>query len=199
MAATLTKAMLDDLHRGNAAISLLAYTTGGVTYSSLDFSAADQIFTIKDSFNISQDDPTVTEIKIDQGDATIDTDTEKGDWTLTGNIPSVATALLEYFYTKAASSTISGSSVSIKGNGGASAVQYQGAAFFADPKEVHATVMIESASKKTAIIFAHVKFTAAMAEDDNNNPLYIKFTGSVLTNTKANEGDFAVLKAKATA
>ena len=35
--ATLTKAMIDDLHKGMAALSLLPYTDGGVTFSNLDF------------------------------------------------------------------------------------------------------------------------------------------------------------------
>ena len=46
--ATLTHAMLDDLHIGNASLSLKAYTPGGVDMSlGMDFSSADQIFTFQ--------------------------------------------------------------------------------------------------------------------------------------------------------
>ena len=42
MAATLTHAMLDDLHIGNACISLKAYTSGGVDITQAVSFAADQ-------------------------------------------------------------------------------------------------------------------------------------------------------------
>lgn len=188
--ATLTYAMLEDLHKGCSAISLKEYPTGGVTLDGLDFSAADQIYTLKDSFNIAQSDATVSEIKIDQGDDTIDVDIDKSDWTLSGNIPSVAQALLAYFYKKAKDVNATG----IKG-AGTDGVTYKGASFFTDPKEVMCSVLVESESKKTAICFARVRFIVGMAQDDNNNPAYLRCTGYVLTNTKDGEGDFAVLKA----
>lgn len=185
--ATLTHSMLEDLHRGNAAISLLSVPSGGqVTFSSLDFSAADQIYTLKDSFQISQDDPSNEEIKVDQNDETIDTDTTLGEMTLVGKIPSIAAALLEYFYNKGASVT------SVSGQGGGKT--YSGAGFFKNPKEVIATVLVESASKKTAICFARVKMTVSLSQDDSSSPLGLSFNGTVLGNLKDGQGDFAVLK-----
>lgn len=186
--ATLTKAMLNDLHRGCAAISLKPYSNGLSSFA-LDFTGADQIFTIKDTFQISKDDPSVTEIKIDQGDVTIDTDTTDGTWSLSGQIPSVAKAVLEYFFTKG--ETIS---TAVKGQGGDSYAN--GQAFFSTPKEVHVTMMVESASKKTAIIFAHVKMTVGLSNDSSENPAYLKLTGSILTNAESTGqvGDWAVVK-----
>lgn len=192
MSATLTKAMLNDLHRGCAAISLLPYTSAGVSsFANLDFSAADQIFTLKDSFNISQGDPSIEEIKIDQGDVTIDSDTTPGEWSLAGNIPSVASAVLAYFYESAQAM----SSVTVKGQGSSTANYTRGAAFFATPKEVQATMLIESASKKTAIVLANVKMTVGLSKDDASNPAYLKLAGTILANTEASGrvGDFAVL------
>ena len=95
--AKLTKAMIDDLHKGMAAISLIPYSEGGVPYSNLDFSNEDQIFTLKDSFSVTPSDPTSEEIKIDQRDQTIDTTTETGEYKMAGQIPSVAVAVLDYF------------------------------------------------------------------------------------------------------
>lgn len=95
---SLTHEMLANLFKGCSAISLLPYSPTGVAWAGLDFGDADQIYTLKDSFQISQSDPTVTEIQIDQMSETIDSDTEKGDWTFTGNIPSLAAEILEVFY-----------------------------------------------------------------------------------------------------
>ena len=195
MAATLTKAMLNDLHRGVAAISLLPYGSSGVTsFANLDFSAADQIFTLKDSFTISQGDPSVEEIKIDQGDVTIDSDTTQGEWSIAGNIPSVASAVLAYFYESANAMA----SVTVKGQGSGTANYTRGAAFFSTPKEVQATMLIESASKKTAIVLANVKMTVGLSKDDATNPAYLKLAGTILTNTESTGkvGDFAVLYAE---
>ncbi|MCQ2141683.1 MAG: hypothetical protein MJY83_04995 [Bacteroidales bacterium] len=189
--ATLTAAMLDDLHRGCTAISILPYLSGGVTsFSSLDFSSADQIFTLQDSFQISKGDPSTTEIKVDQEQRTIDTDVEEGEWTLAGNIPSVAQAVLEYFYTKKGS-TITG----VKGQGSSIANYTSGQAYTSKSKEVEVTMLVESASKKTAIIFAHVKMSVGFTNDDNSTPAYLRMTGNILANTKDGVGDWAVVYA----
>ena len=90
--ATLTKAMLEDLHKGCAAIRLIAQTDD---ISAADFSAADEIFTLKDTFSINQGEPTVNEIKIDQGDKTILTDVDSAEFNMSGDIPSAAKELFE--------------------------------------------------------------------------------------------------------
>lgn len=178
--------MLDDLHRGVAAISLLQATKTTMELASIDFSAADQVFTIKDTFSINQEDPEVSEIKIDQGNATIDTDVEVGEFNISGNIPSTAQALFDFFYETA------GDVTGVKGTNGAT---YSGKGYFNTPKDIRCTVLIESASRKTAVVFANMKLSAVMVQDDMSNPLYLKFTGTVLTNTVSGKGDFAILKA----
>lgn len=185
--ATLTKAMIDDLHKGMAAISLLPYTDGGVTFSSLDFTEADQIFTLKDSFSITPSDPTSEEIKIDQKDQTIDTTTETGEYKMAGQIPSVAVALLDFFMNKAKAVT------GVKGQEGDS---YTGSSYYIEPKEVICTVLVESASKKTAIAFAKVKFVVPGVSMENaSTPAFLGFNADILANAKTGEGDFAVLTA----
>lgn len=184
--ATLTSAMIDDLHKGMASLSLLPYPDGGVTFSSLKFEGADQIFTLKDSFSITPSDPTSEEIKIDQKDQTIDTTSESGEYKMAGNIPSVASELLEYFMTKGA--TVTG----LTGQDGTS---YSGSAFYTEPREVICSVLVESASKKTAIAFAKVKFVVTGVTVENaSTPAYLAFNADILANTKEGEGDFAVLK-----
>ena len=189
MPATLTSAMLADLHIGNAALSLKAYPAAGVDLSAAqDFSGADQIFTLEGTFNLTNDDASGTEIRIDQHQKVIDTNIEKGgNWRMTGNIPSQASELLEYFFTEGASS------VSVTG---AESTTYSGKAFFETPEVIEVSVLAESESKNTAILFPHVKMVvSAPRKDDNTNPLYLSFVGFILPNGKASQGDFVVLKA----
>ena len=195
MAATLTHAMLDDLHIGNACISLKAYTSGGVDITqSVSFAAEDKIYTLEGSFNLECDDPSSTDIRIDQHQEVIDVQFDKGgNWRMTGNIPSVAQALLEYFFSEGqATGTITGGESST----------YTGKGFMATPEIVEVTVLVESESKNTAILFPHVKMIVSKPKkDDNSNPAYLSFTGFILPNpfTKGTPatpvGDFAVLKA----
>ena len=183
--ATLTKAMIDDLHKGMASLSLLEYAEGGVTFSNLDFTGADQIFTLKDSFSITPSDPTSEEIKIDQKDQTIDTTTETGEYKMAGQIPSVATEVLDYFMNKAADVT------GVKGQDGDT---YSGSSYYIEPKEVICSVLVESASKKTAIVFAKVMFVVPGVTLENaSTPAYVAFNADVLANAMAGQGDFAVL------
>jgi hypothetical protein len=186
--ATLTSNMTDDLQKGMAAISLLPYDEeNGVTFSNLDFSGADQIFTLKDSFSVTPSDPTSEEIKIDQGDKTIDTTVETGEYKMAGQIPSVAVEVLDYFMNKAA--TVTG----VKGQDGKTT--YSGSSYEIEPREVICTVLIESASKKTAIVFAKVKFVIPGVTIENaSTPAYLAFNADVLANGNFNQGDFAVLK-----
>ena len=193
--ATLTHAMLDDLHIGNACISLKAYTSGGVDITqAVSFAAEDKIYTLEGTFNLECDDPSSTDIRIDQHQEVIDVQFDKGgNWRMTGNIPSVAQALLEYFFTSGqATGTITGGESST----------YTGKGFMATPEIVEVTVLVESESKNTAILFPHVKMIVSKPKkDDNNNPAYLSFTGFILPNpfTKGTPatpvGDFAVLKA----
>ena len=203
--ATLTHAMLDDLHIGNAALSLKAYPSGGVDItdpSATDFSAADQIFTLEGTFNLTADDPTSNDIRIDQHQEVINTQLEKGgNWQMTGNIPSIATAVLDYFYT-AKASIAAGTASSPTAVKGAEGTSYTGKGYLATPNEVEVSVLIESESKNTAILCPHVKMIVSKPKkDDNTNPAYLSFIGYILPNPKQKNsdyvGDFAVLKAVA--
>lgn len=201
--ATLTHAMLNDLHIGNASLSLLPYSSTGVDITSgLDFSVADQIFTLEGTFNLTSDDPSSNDIRIDQHQEVIDTQIEKGgNWQMTGNIPSVAAELLGYFY-DAGATIAAGTAQAPKGVKGAEGTFYTGKGFMASPNEVEVTILAESESKNTAILFPHVKLIVSKPKkDDNTNPAYLSFLGYILPNPYKNGndyvGDFAVLKATA--
>lgn len=187
--ATLTHAMLADLHSGCAAISFLAYSSG-FTYASADFTDADQLFTLKDSFQITSDDPSFENIQVDQYDEIIDQVlTKGGNWMLQGNVPSIATAIFDYFYTSGV--TIASGS-EIKGQEGDS---YTGSSYYMTPNEVEVSLLVESESRQTAICFARVKLVLNnLQHDDDTNPSYSHFTGAVLPNGTSGQGDFAILK-----
>jgi hypothetical protein len=95
--------------------------------------------------------------------------------------------VLDYFMTNA--STVSG----LTGQDGNN---YAGKSYYIEPKEVICSVLIESASKKTAIAFAKVKFVVPGVTLENaSTPAYLAFNADILANAKENQGDFAVLKA----
>lgn len=203
MPATLTHAMLDDLHVGNACLSLLPYSAAGLDPTSgVDFSAADQIFTLEGSFNLACDDPSSTDIKIDQHQEVIDVQIDKaGNWRMTGNIPSIAKELLDYFF-PAGASIAAGTVGSLTGVKGSDGAYYTGEGFLATPDTVEVSILAESESKNTAILFPHVKMIVSKPKkDDNTNPAYLSFTGFILPNPAKSSGnyvgDFFVLKAAA--
>ena len=205
--ATLTHAMLDDLHIGNACLSILPYSASGVDITSgLDFSAADQLYTLEGSFNLSTDDASSSDIRIDQHQEVIDVQIDKGgNWRMTGNIPSIASSLLGYFFTEGAAieAGTAATKTGVKGQtDGGSSTYYTGQGFLATPESVELTILAESESKNTAILFPHVKMIVSKPKkDDNANPAYLTFTGFILPNpytkNSALVGDFAVLKATA--
>ena len=186
MAATLKKAMLEDLHKGCASVSIIPYTDGGVDFQSLSFQDADQIFTLSGSLTLSPSDAETNPIKIDQLDETIDFDMNEGDWQVNGNIPSIAEDVLAYFYE-------SGTEISTgKEVTGPDGSKYTGKGF-GKAKFVEVSMLLTSESKKTAIALARVKMAVNKpAIDDMDNPAYLKMTGYVLVNPKGDT--FAVLK-----
>lgn len=189
MAATLTKAMLEDLHKGSATVSLIPYTAGGVKFSSMTFKDADQIFTTSGSLTLASDGVEITPQTIDQYKETIDFDMDEGDWKVTGNIPSMATAVLSYFFEEGEEIT-TGSEVI-----GPDETKYIGKGYN-KAKFVEVSMLLTSESKKTAIALARVKLAVTPPSlDDMDNPAYLQLTGYVLVNPGGDK--FAVLKAAA--
>lgn len=196
---SLSRNLLTDLFKGVAHISLMPFDSakqtsgtqnGGIKWADLSFNGADEIFTIKDSFQISQADPSTEDINIDQDDVAIDTTVTAGAWTFTGNIPSVAKELCTVFYpTKSAIAT--GNPILGQEDG----VSYQGQAFGATPKEVECVMLVENRAMSMAVAFARVKVTVGLSKDDASNPGYLKMSGTILSNPEASgaQGDWAVL------
>lgn len=196
---SLSRNLLTDLFKGVSHISLMPFASakqasgtqaGGIKWADLSFKGADEIFTIKDSFQISQADPSTEDINIDQDDVAIDTTVTAGAWTFTGNIPAVAKDLCKVFF--ATKSEIASANPILGQENGSS---YQGQAFGATPQEVEAVMLVENRAKSMAIAFARVKITVGVSKDDASNPGYLKMSGTILSNPEASgaEGDWAVL------
>lgn len=185
--ATLQKSMLEDLHKGSASISIIPYTEGGVNFASMDFSNADQLFTLAGSLTLSPEDADTNPIKIDQLDETIDFDMNEGNWQVNGNIPSISEAVLSYFFEEGTAVAVSSE---VKGP---DATKYTGKGY-GKAKFVEVSMLLVSESKQTALALARVKLAVnPPAIDDMDTPAYLKMTGYVLVNPGGDR--FAVLKA----
>ncbi len=189
MSATITTAALEDLKKGCAHLSILDIADGNTVTSNIkgrDFSAADELFSIEGTFSCVQSEG--EDLKVDQYGGKI-IETNPGDWLLQGDFPSNASAVFDMFYTS--SLTIS-SSDKITGKTGQ---DYVGKSYNRQPKTITKSVLVESESGQTAILFAYVSMYALYKDDDPTKPAKVSFTGKVGTNNIAGEGDFAVLKA----
>lgn len=189
MAATLTDEILQDLAIGNSSIKIVDQTD---TLSDTTFNDADRIFTMEGTLNISQGDPTKTEIKIDQSDLAIDTSYTSGEFTITGTVPASAIPLFDYFYNK--STTQPTITAGITASDGVTKYN-TAAAYKLDNKRKKVTMLIESQSHKTAIVFMNVDMIVSVNWNDvKTNPLGLNFTGTVLRNSSEGKGDFVILK-----
>lgn len=201
---TLNKALLTDLFKGVAHISIMPFdlvkkttgdNAGGILWKGLSFRGADELFTIKDSFQITQADPTTEEINVDQFDTPIDTEVTAGEWTFAGNVPTVAIAACDVFYKQGVAISAATQNEGILGQEASPAVEFDGQAYFAEPKEVMATMLVENRGCGMALAFARVKITVGLSKDDSG-AAYLKMSGTILNNPEASgqQGDWAVCK-----
>lgn len=191
MAATLTDEILNNLAIGNSSIKLVEQTD---TLTDTTFNDADRIFTTEGTLSISQEEPTKTEIKIDQSDLAIDTSYTSGEFTITGTVPSSAIPLFDYFYNKSLTQPSVTGITAVDGT-----TKYNvAAAYNLDNKRKKVTMLIESQSKTTAIVFMNVDMIVSVNWNDvKTNPLGLNFTGTVLRNSSEGKGDFVILKSAA--
>ena len=168
MAGELTKEQLNSLMGGISKIKLIPQTG---TVAATMFDTANEIYTIRDSVNIKQAEPSKTEIKIDQADTAIAAFYEPGDFTITGQIPSVAKEILDYFF-----ETNSTATAAITGHGAGTGLEVSS-------KKVKATMLIESGDKQMAVAFMNVEFVARFSWSNTSSSLLnISFTATVLSN-----------------
>lgn len=184
--AALDKAILDDLHVGNAEIRMKDYSASDWNENAtLDFSTADIIYTAKDTFEVNQATPSVSELKLDQNDTTYASIPEAGEFTIAGLIPSVAQAVFDKFANpaeKGASSyTLSVGNESFTGKGYSSGV-----------KKREVSLLVISQSRKSAIVFAKVDLYAAFTGASDSAGAGVQMAGTVVSNPTG--PDYLVLK-----
>lgn len=188
MAATLTEEMLQDIEMGNASVRLVEQTN---TISNTTFDEADYIYTTAGTLQIQQADASKTEFKIDQKDAAVAVNYESGEFTVGGTIPSCAIPLFDYFYNKSATQP---AITALKAVDGVSTYS-SATGYNLDAKRKKVTMLVESQSKKTAIVFVNVELVTALNWGDvKTNPIGLTFTGTVLAATATGIPSFIILK-----
>ncbi len=183
----ITDSILTALNTGNSVLKLLPYSPGtGANLASLDFSSADEIFTLEDSFQITKDAASFTATKIDQKHRVIEREFTVGEnYTMVGNIPSIATALLDIAFE-------AGSAVSVSAVNGTKTYSST-KAYKLVPTQNEYSVLCVSQNGNTAIVFGRVRFMFSEPQhDDNSNPTYIHFDAVILPNEHTS-GDWAPL------
>jgi hypothetical protein len=186
--STLTKDLLNSLARGIATTKILpGAANGAVTMSSLSFTTAGLIYSIEGSLSIEWAEPTLEELKVDQGQQSIAVDIEKGDITFSANYPTIAqAALTEFFDADSTSVTVTADA----------SHQYQGKGIFLTPKQTEVTMMIEDQDQEWAIIFARVSLTARLVYDSDNRIWYIGLNGRILSNLADGQPDALIIPKK---
>lgn len=190
MAATLTKAMLEDVSVGCACIKLIEQT---YDITDTTFDNADEIFTESGTLNVSQADASKTDIKLDQLDQTVKSVYEKGEFTVTGKVPSTAIPLFEYFYSSA---SITSPTLTAGITGADGTTKYKTAkGFDISGLRKKVTMFIESESGNTALIFTNVELVPTFTWGDvKTTPIGITFNGTVLAATKDKAPSLIILK-----
>ena len=173
MAATLTKAALDKVFIGISKIQLAPVAALTTT----TFDNVDEIYTVKDSVNFSQAQPSKTEIKVDQFSAPISATYDSGEFTITGNIPSIAKEILQYFFkTNAAATT------AITGFSKSTAIDLEN-------KVINAMVKITNAAGDMAIVIPRCEFIANFDWSSTSSSAFaVGFTATPKVNPD-NKGD----------
>lgn len=180
--STFTRALLDKLARGIAKTSILPVVNGSVALKTLDFSTAGLLYSVEDSLNLDWPEPTLEEIRVDQGLATIAMDVDKGDIAFSANYPAIAEVALKEFFKEGYASTITAPD----------GTRYAGTSIFIEPKTTEVSVLIEDMDQQYSITMARVALTARLAYDPDKKLWYIGLNGRVLANLADNEADVLV-------
>lgn len=178
-----TKALLDKLMRGIAKTSIVDVTDGSVNFSADTFANAGRLYSVEGSLQLDWPEPSIEEIRVDQGLQTIAMDVDKGDIVFSANYPPLAAVVLKTFFKSTASD------VTITSPDG---VSYTGPGIFTEPKTTEVSVLIEDMDEEYSIAMARVALTARLAYDQDRKLWYIGLNGRVLTNLADNQPDVVV-------
>lgn len=182
---TFTKDLLAKLARGIAKTYIAPVTDGSVTFSSSTFTNAGLLYSVEGSLAIDWAEPSISEIRVDQGLQTIAMDVEKGEVTFSANYPTMASAALSELFAKVGTTfTVAPPETN--------PASYTGTGFTLEPKTTEVSVMITDMDEQFAICMARVSLTARIAYDSDNKIWYIGLNGRVLANLAENQPDVVV-------
>lgn len=181
-----TKDLLAKLARGISKTYIAPVTSGSVSFSSSTFANAGLLYSIEGSLAIDWAEPSISEIRVDQGLQTIAMDIEKGEVTFAANYPTMAGAALAEFFDQVGSSNFTVATPE------STPVSYAGPGFTLEPKTTEVSVMITDMDEKFAICMARVSLTARIAYDSDNKIWYIGLNGRVLANLATNQPDVVI-------
>lgn len=182
-----TKDLLAKLMRGIAKTYIVDVEDGSVNWSASTFANAGLLYSVEGSFNLDWPEPSIDEIRVDQGLQTIAMDVDKGDIVVSANYPSVAAVPLQAFFKN------TGSMIEITSPDG---VVYKGPGLFIEPKTTEVSMYIEDQDAQFGIAIARIALTARLAYDADNKLWYIGLNGRVLANLAENEPDLIVAEKK---
>lgn len=181
-----TKDLLAKLARGISKTYIAPVTSGSVSFSSSTFTNAGLLYSIEGSLAIDWAEPSISEIRVDQGLQTIAMDIEKGEVTFAANYPTMAGAALAEFFDQVGSTNFTVATPE------STPVSYAGPGFTLEPKTTEVSVMITDMDEKFAICMARVSLTARIAYDSDNKIWYIGLNGRVLANLATNQPDVVI-------
>lgn len=181
-----TKELLAKLARGISKTYIAPVTSGSVTFTTSTFTNAGLLYSVEGSLAIDWAEPSISEIRVDQGLQTIAMDVEKGEVTFSANYPTMAGAALAEFFDQVGSSNFTVETPET------TPLSFAGPGFTLEPKTTEVSVMITDMDEKFAIIMARVSLTARIAYDSDNKIWYIGLNGRVLANLAENQPDVLV-------
>lgn len=186
MAVTLTKSALELKNQFVGCSQIALAPIAALT--AITFDDVDVIYTLKDSITFNHTAPTKTEINVDQFDDAIRATYEKGEFSIEGDIPSVAEEILNYFF-ETNDPTVP---VDITG------FEYK-TGIDLNVKVVRAMVKITNKDNTAAIVIPNCEFVVNFSGDssNNSNPLAVHFTATPMANLTAGAGGTVLFYGKA--
>lgn len=172
----ITSAVLSKLHNGVSEIKIIEIPASPTSAADYDFSSGKPLFTKSGTFEITTDDDTTTEQKLDQNDQVYDTVVEGGKSELKGFFPGISEEVFELFLSKTDSTTRSFKIDS------SSAADYSGKGFDMGTKTFELALCVMSQDKKTGLIFTRVKLSGKLGSNDKERG--INFVGTILNSGK---------------
>lgn len=137
--------------------------------------------TLRDTFSLTQEDPEVSDVNIDQSDLPIKSTAKAGKLTMKFVIPDMSKAMVANFF-----NTVTVSEAAPAG--------YEASGIKVDIKKIDKMIKVELAEQDLILIFPNLDIARKFSGDNiNETPLGIEVTGTVLANPDPSKPDIIIL------